>query len=64
MSALLLADDIDFGGSYITKEYPWGKLDLEANATYVYNYAVKTLVGTFPLAARKQGTTLPSLYGR
>jgi iron complex outermembrane recepter protein len=42
----LLADYIDFGGSYVTKEYPWGKLDLEANATYVYNYAVKTLVGT------------------
>jgi iron complex outermembrane recepter protein len=42
----LLADYIDFGGSYVTKEYPWGKLDLEANATYVYNFAVKTLVGT------------------
>jgi iron complex outermembrane recepter protein len=44
----LLADFIDFGGSYVTKEYPWGKLDLEANATYVYNFAVKTLVGTSP----------------
>jgi iron complex outermembrane recepter protein len=40
-----LADYIDFGGTYVTKEYNWGKLDLEANATYNYNYAAKTLVG-------------------
>jgi hypothetical protein len=33
---------IDFGGAYITKEYPWGKLDFEVNATYVYGYSVKT----------------------
>jgi iron complex outermembrane receptor protein len=41
----LLTDGIDFGGSYVTKEYPWGKLDLEGNASYIYNFAVKTLVG-------------------
>src|SRR5260221_1473588 len=51
----LLADFIDFGGSYVTKEYCWGKLDMEANATYVYNYAVKTLVGTFPAGSPKAG---------
>jgi hypothetical protein len=32
----------DFGGTYITKEYPWGKLDFEVNATYVYGYSTKT----------------------
>jgi iron complex outermembrane receptor protein len=31
----------DFGGSYITKEYDWGKLDFELNATYVYGYSEK-----------------------
>ncbi|MGA8659498.1 MAG: TonB-dependent receptor [Chthoniobacterales bacterium] len=31
----------DFGGSYITKEYDWGKLDFELNATYVYGYSTK-----------------------
>jgi iron complex outermembrane receptor protein len=58
----LLADYIDFGGSYITKEYPWGKLDLEANATYVYNYAVKTLVGTFPAGSPKAGQPRFQVY--
>jgi iron complex outermembrane receptor protein len=50
-----LADYIDFGGSYITKEFNWGKLDLEANATYNYNYAAKTLVGVFPAGSKKAG---------
>jgi iron complex outermembrane recepter protein len=40
-----LVDGIDFGGSYLTKEFNWGKLDLEANATYTYNYADKHFVG-------------------
>jgi len=31
----------DFGGSYITKEYDWGKIDFELNATYVYGYSTK-----------------------
>jgi iron complex outermembrane recepter protein len=58
----LLADFIDFGGSYVTKEYPWGKLDMEANATYVYNYAVKTLVGTFPAGSPKAGQPRFQVY--
>jgi outer membrane receptor protein involved in Fe transport len=58
----LLADYIDFGGSYVTKEYPWGKLDLEANATYVYNYAVKTLVGSFPAGSPKAGQPRFQVY--
>jgi iron complex outermembrane receptor protein len=32
----------DFGASYITKEYNWGKLDFELNATYVYGLTQKT----------------------
>jgi iron complex outermembrane receptor protein len=58
----LLADYIDFGGSYVTKEYPWGKLDMEANATYVYNYAVKTLVGTFPPGGPNAGKPRFQVY--
>jgi len=30
-------DAIDFGGSYVTKEFNWGKLDLELNASYLYH---------------------------
>jgi iron complex outermembrane recepter protein len=33
---------IDFGGTYITPEYCWGKLDFEVNCTYVYGYSTKT----------------------
>jgi iron complex outermembrane recepter protein len=38
-------DGIDFGASYVTKEYPWGKLDLEANAAYIYNYKINQFLG-------------------
>jgi iron complex outermembrane recepter protein len=30
-------DAVDFGGSYITKEHNWGKLDIELNASYIYH---------------------------
>jgi outer membrane receptor for ferrienterochelin and colicin len=58
----VLADFIDFGGSYITKEYSWGKLDYELNATYNYNYAAKTLVGTFPPGSPKAGQPRFQVY--
>jgi iron complex outermembrane receptor protein len=58
----LLADYIDFGATYITKEYCWGKADLEANATYNYNYAVKTLVGSFPAGSPKAGQPRYQVY--
>jgi iron complex outermembrane recepter protein len=58
----LLADYIDFGGSYVTKEYPWGKLDLELNASYIYNFALKTLVGTFPPGSPKAGQPRFQVY--
>jgi iron complex outermembrane receptor protein len=37
-------DGFDFGGSYVTKEYPWGKLDLEFNATYYEHSSVKEVI--------------------
>src|ERR1700730_1035568 len=40
-----LTDGIEFGFTYLTKEYPWGKLDLEFNAYYIYNFTFKQLVG-------------------
>ncbi len=43
-----LTDGIEFGFNYITKEYPWGKLDLEFNANYIYNFTFKQLVGANP----------------
>jgi iron complex outermembrane receptor protein len=39
----LLTDGIEFGASYVTKEYGWGKLEFDSNAAYVYNYAQKQL---------------------
>ena len=40
-----LTDGIDFGASYISKEYDWGKLDLEINASYMYKYDRSRLEG-------------------
>ncbi len=40
-----LTDGIDFGASYLTKEYAWGKLDFELNATYIYKFAEHRLEG-------------------
>jgi outer membrane receptor protein involved in Fe transport len=36
---------IDFGASYVSKEYDWGKLDLEVNATYIYKFSRLRLEG-------------------
>jgi iron complex outermembrane receptor protein len=58
----LLTDGIDFGATYVTKEYPWGKLDLEANASYIYNFAVKTNVGVTNGKARFQVYTADDQY--
>jgi outer membrane receptor protein involved in Fe transport len=41
-------DGIDFGASYVTKEYPWGKLDFEANAAYIYNFKIDQFLGGGP----------------
>jgi outer membrane receptor protein involved in Fe transport len=57
-----LADYIDFGATYTTKEYCWGKLDLEGNATYNYNYAAKTLVGLFPPGSPNAGQPRFQVY--
>lgn len=39
----VLVDGIDFGASYVTKEYKWGKLNFELDASYTYNYAVQNI---------------------
>lgn len=39
-----LVDGIDFGFSYNTKEFGWGKLELQTDASYVYKDSVKSLV--------------------
>jgi iron complex outermembrane receptor protein len=41
-------DGFDFGASYVTEEQPWGKLDVEANATYIYNFQIRQFVGANP----------------
>src|SRR6202023_2068699 len=40
-----LTDGIDFGASYLTKEFNWGKLDFELNATYMYKFDEHRLEG-------------------
>jgi iron complex outermembrane receptor protein len=42
----ILTEGIDFGASYVTKEFFWGKLDFEANASWIYNFSAKQLVGS------------------
>jgi len=39
---------VEFGFQYITKEYSWGKLDLEASASYIYNISQQTPFGLNP----------------
>ena len=39
----VLVDGFSFGGSYQTKEYDWGKIDLEVDCTYIYNHAVQNI---------------------
>jgi iron complex outermembrane recepter protein len=38
-----MTDGIEFGASYVTKEYSWGKLELDANAAYIYNFSLNQL---------------------
>jgi iron complex outermembrane receptor protein len=37
-------DAIDFGASYITKEFSWGKVDAEIDASYLYNVKQQFLI--------------------
>jgi iron complex outermembrane receptor protein len=41
----LLTDGIDFGASYVSKEYSWGKLDFDANAAWIYNFSLLQIEG-------------------
>jgi iron complex outermembrane recepter protein len=39
----LLVDGLEFGASYVTKEFNWGKLEFDANGAFIYNYSLKQL---------------------
>jgi iron complex outermembrane recepter protein len=38
-------DSFSFGGSYVTKEFSWGKLNAEVDATYFYHASQQVLPG-------------------
>jgi iron complex outermembrane recepter protein len=38
-------DSFQFGGSYVTKEFSWGKLDAECNASYFYHVSEQNTIG-------------------
>jgi iron complex outermembrane recepter protein len=38
-------DALDFGGSYVTKEYDWGKLNVALDATYIYHVSQQNTPG-------------------
>ncbi len=42
---ILRTNGIDFGAEYVTKEYAWGKLDLEADASFIYANTQLAFVG-------------------
>ena len=45
------SDGIEFGFNYVTKEYGWGKLDVEFSAVYLYNLTARTIQGALPSGA-------------
>jgi iron complex outermembrane receptor protein len=49
-----LTDGIDFGVGYITKEFDWGKLDCELNASYIYKFNQTRLEGNADATAGLQ----------
>ena len=42
----VLVDGIDFGFSYSSREYPWGKIEFDVACSYQYNYAVQNIKST------------------
>ena len=59
-----LTDGFDFGASYITKEYDWGKIDFELNATYVYKFDEHRLEGNADGTASFQVLQADDTLGR
>ena len=39
----LRVNGIEFGASYVTKEFSWGKLEFDANGAYIYSWSLKQL---------------------
>jgi iron complex outermembrane recepter protein len=44
-------DGIEFGFTYDTKEFNWGKLSLDFDASYIFNISQKQVVGVDPAGA-------------
>jgi len=45
------SNGIEFGFDYVSKEYSWGKLDIDFSAVYLYNLSLKTIQGALPSGA-------------
>jgi iron complex outermembrane receptor protein len=54
----LLVDVFDFGASYVTKEYGWGKLAAELDASWIY-YSAQQLVMNSPVLNITDSFTTP-----
>jgi iron complex outermembrane recepter protein len=44
----LRSEGVEFGFTYDTKEYSWGKLELSYDATYLYSYKQQQVQGVLP----------------
>ena len=53
-------DSLDFGASYTTRDFKWGRLSLEINGTYYYHYAQQNLPNS-PVENLTDSFTLPDL---
>jgi iron complex outermembrane receptor protein len=46
-------DGVDFGFSYTSKEYSWGKIELNFDGSYIYAISNKHFIGSTPAGAPK-----------
>jgi iron complex outermembrane receptor protein len=56
--ASVRVDFVDFGGSYVTKEFGWGKLNAQVDATWYYHIMQQNQPGA-PLVNMTDSFTLP-----
>ena len=56
--ASVRVDFVDFGGSYVTKEFAWGKLNAQVDATWYYHIMQQNQPGA-PLVNMTDSFTLP-----
>ena len=58
--ASVRVDFVDFGGSYVTKEFGWGKLNAQVDATWYYHIMQQNQPGA-PLVNMTDAFSLPTL---